>query len=115
MAEMNRGKKECRKSQLNLVFPIAVGNVMRDSSMPRKHFHPALKAANLPRIRFHDLRHTDASLLIEQGENIKYLQTQVGHSSPSVTLDVYTHRLKPSNQQAARRLKKSIFRKEEKR
>ncbi len=109
MAELKRWKKECPKSKLNLVFPNTVGNVMCDSSMLRKHFHPALKAANLPRIRFHDLRHTYASLLIEQGENIKYIQTQLGHSSPSVTLDVYAHLLKPSNQQAARRLEKSIF------
>jgi integrase len=82
---------------------------MCDSDVLRKHFRPALKAADLPRIRFHDLRHTYASLLIEQGENIKYIQTQLGHSSPSVTLDVYAHLLKPSNQQAARRLEETIF------
>jgi len=50
-----------------------------------------------------------ARLLIEEGENIKYIETQLGHSSTSVTLDVYSHLLKPSNQQAARRLEKSIF------
>jgi len=77
--------------------------------MLRKHFHPALKAANLTRIRFHDLRHTYASLLIEQGEKIEYILAQLGPSSPSVTLDVYAHLLKPSNQQVARRLEKSIF------
>jgi integrase len=109
MAELKRWKKECPKSKLNLIFPNTVGNVMCDSDVLRKHFRPALKAADLPRIRFLDLRHTYASLLIEQGENIKYIQTQLGHSSPSVTLDVYAHLLKPSNQQAARRLEETIF------
>jgi integrase len=77
--------------------------------MLRRHFFPALKKAGVDRIRFHDLRHTYASLLIEQGENIKYIQNQLGHSSPSVTLDLYAHLLKPSNPQAASRLENTIF------
>ena len=59
--------------------------------------------------RFHDLRHTYASLLIEQGENIKYIQTQLGHSSPTVTLNVYAHLMKNTNQGAARGLEKTVF------
>jgi hypothetical protein len=39
----------------------------------------------------HDLRHTFASLLIQQGTNVKYIQQQLGHSSISITLDVYSH------------------------
>ncbi|MDJ0915622.1 MAG: tyrosine-type recombinase/integrase [Desulfobacterales bacterium] len=60
-------------------------------------------------MRFHDLRHTDASLLIEQGENKKHIQNQLGHSSPTMTLDVYPHLMKPVNQQAALRLEKTVF------
>jgi integrase len=59
-----------------------------------------VKKDNKESIRFHDLRHTYASLLIEQGENLKYIQTQLGHSSPTVTLNVYAHLMKPTNQQA---------------
>lgn len=70
---------------------------------------PALEKANLPEIRFHDMRHTYASLLIEQGENIKYIQTQLGHSSPVVTLEIYAHLMKPVNQEAAIKLENSIF------
>ena len=77
--------------------------------MVQRHFQPGLKAANLPRIRFHDLRHTYAILLIDQGENIKYILTQLGHSSPMVTLTVYAHLLKPANQEAACRLENAIF------
>ena len=64
---------------------------------------------SLPKIRFHDLRLTYASLLIEQGENIKYIQNQRGHSNPTVTLNVYAHLMKPINQEAAIRLEKAVF------
>jgi integrase len=50
--------------------------------------------------------------MIEQGENIKYIQTQLGHSSPSVTLDVYAHLMKPTNQEAAERFENLIFEKD---
>ena len=60
-------------------------------------------------MRFHDLRHTYASLLIDQGENLKYIQTQLGHSSPTVTLNVYAILMKTTNQEAAYRLENSVF------
>ncbi len=47
--------------------------------------------------------------MIEQGENIKYIQSQLGHSSPTVTLNVYAHLMKPVNQKAALKLESSIF------
>lgn len=82
---------------------------MNYSNMVQRHFLKALKKAEIPRIRFHDLRHTFASLLIEQGENIKYIQSQLGHSTPVTTLTVYAHLMKETNQEAARRLEKAIF------
>jgi integrase len=60
------------------------------------------------KLRFHDLRHTCASLVIEEGESIKYIQTQPGHSCPTVTLNVYVHLLEPVNQAAACRLENAI-------
>ena len=74
-----------------------------------RYFKPALKTASLPRLRFDDLRHTYASLLIEQGENIKYIQSQLGHSNPTVTWNVYAHLMSPTNQGAACRLENTIF------
>jgi len=73
---------------LGLVFPSGTGGPIDHHNMVNRHFIPALKAAGLPRIRFHDQRHTYASLMIDQGENIKYIQSQLGHSSPMVTLNV---------------------------
>ena len=50
--------------------------------------------------------------MVEQGENVKYIQTQLGHSSPTVTLNVYTHLMKPTNQEAVHRLENTIFAKD---
>ena len=55
----------------------------------------APKKGGTERIRCHDLRHTDASQLIGRGENNKYIPSQSGHSSPSVTSSVYAHLMKP--------------------
>jgi integrase len=82
---------------------------MNYSNMVQRYFLPALKAANLPRVRFHDLRHTNASLRLENGENIKYIQTQLGHANPIVTLNVYAHLMNATNQEAACRLENTVF------
>jgi integrase len=71
-----------------LVFPNEAGGQMNHSSMVQIYFHKGLKDARIIRIRFHDLRHTYASLLFQQGENIKDIQSQLEHSSPTVTLNV---------------------------
>ena len=109
MTELKKWNLACPRSELDLVFPNKAGNPICHNNMLKRHFNPALKAAGLPKIRFHDLRHTYASLLIDQGENIKYIQNQLGHSTPTVTLNVYAHLMKPVNQEAACRLEKQVF------
>lgn len=94
----------------DLVFSNETGGPMNYSNMVQRHFFKALKKSGLQRIRFHDLRHSYASLLLAQGENIKYVQTQLGHSSPTVTLNIYAHLMRDSNQEAACRLEDAIFR-----
>jgi len=107
--ELKKWRLACPKNDLDLVFPNEAGNHMNNKNMLRRFFLPLLKDAGCPCFRFHDLRHTYASLLIEQGENIKYIQTQLGRSSPSVILNVYTHLMKPTNQEAACRLENAVF------
>jgi len=109
MAQLRKWMVACPPNELDLVFPNESGKPLHHGNMLRRHFYPALKKANIPRIRFHDLRHTYASLLIEQGENIKYVQNQLGHASPMVTLTVYAHLMNPANKEAASRLEKTIF------
>lgn len=109
LADLRKWRLACPRNEHDLVFPNTQGQPMNHSNLFRKHFWPALKAAKLPKIRFHDLRHTFASLLIEQGENIKYIQNQIGHSSSMLTLEVYAHLMKPANQAAACRLENTVF------
>jgi integrase len=109
IAELKKWRLACPQNNLDLVFPNGSGGPINYSNMVRRHFLPALEGASLPRIRFHDLRHTYASLLIDQGENLKYIQTQLGHSSPAVTLNVYAHLMKPTNQEAVCRLENAVF------
>lgn len=93
----------------DLVFPSEVDTPVLHENLVRRHFKPALKAAGLPDIRFHDLRHTYASLLFAQGENIKYISSQLGHASATITLDVYSHLMKSENQEAVCKLENTIF------
>jgi integrase len=51
----------------------------------------AIKRSNVPKIRFHDLRHTHATHLLEKGENVKVVAERLGHSKSSFTMDVYSH------------------------
>ncbi len=87
-----------------LVFPNEVGKPMERGNLVRRSFLPLLEKAGLPRIRFHDLRHTAATLLLKQGENPKVVQERLCHSTISVTMDVYSHVLPDMQRQAAARL-----------
>jgi integrase len=109
VSELKQWKLACPISDLDLVFPSEVGTPQDATNMLRRQFFPALRRAGLPRIRFHDLRHTYASLLIDQGEYPKYIQAQLGHSSINMTMDTYGHLMKTVNRQAAGRLGKAIF------
>jgi integrase len=109
MKALKKWKLACLPGELDLVFPTEKGTPMNHNNMVARYFRRALKLADLEQIRFHDLRHTYASLLIEQGENIKYIQTQLGHSNPTVTLNVYAHLMKPTNQESALKLEQKIY------
>jgi integrase len=68
------------------------GNPIRRSNFRQHVWRPAVKAAGLDmQLRFHDLRHTCASLLIEQGAHPKEIQARLGHSTITTTLDRYGH------------------------
>ena len=73
-----------------MVFASPLGTCLDPRSFARK-FDILLKKAGLPRIRFHDARHTVATLLLEQNEHSKVVQEILGHASISTTLDTYSH------------------------
>jgi len=107
--ELKKWKLRCPKGELNLVFPNSIGNPESESNMLRNGFFPTLRRAGLRRIRLHDLRHNYASLLIKQGEHPKYIQSQMGHSSIKVTMDIYGHLMDSVNHDAPRRLWRALF------
>jgi integrase len=74
------------------VFAAPKGGPLRHNNFYQRLFCPALARAGLPdQVRFHDLRHTCASLLIAQGAHPKAIQAHLGHSSIQVTMDRYGH------------------------
>jgi integrase len=73
---------------------------VRGTHVLERGFHPLLQRAGLPLIRFHDLRHTCATLLLVQNVPAKVVSELLGHSSVAITLDRYSHVL-PSMQENA--------------
>ena len=66
------------------------------------HFKPLLEAAGLPRsVRFHDLRHTCATLLLSRGVDVVSVQRLLGHASAAMTLSVYAHWVPSMGEQTA--------------
>ena len=63
--------------------------------------HRVLKRAGLPRVRFHDLRHTFATLALQNGVDVKTVSGMLGHYSAGFTLDTYTHVTTSAQRQAA--------------
>lgn len=76
-----------------LVFATGIGTPLSPSNVHSRSFKPLLKRAKLPDIRFHDLRHTCATLMLSQGVNPKIAQEILGHSNISQTMDTYSHML----------------------
>jgi integrase len=89
----------------DLVFTAPQGGPLREQKFVAGIFKPAAARAGLPqRLRFHDLRHTCASLLIAQGASVKAVQAQLGHASATVTLDRYGHLFPDELEHLAERL-----------
>jgi len=84
-----------------LVFANEVGRPVEATNLLRRSFHPLLERAGLPHIRFHDLRHTAATLLLAQGMHPKIVAEMLGHSAIAVTLDLYSHVTPTMQRQAA--------------
>jgi len=100
-----RQKKERLKAGVKwqpsgLVFTSTIGTALDDRNV-RRAFRDVLTAANLPKMRIHDLRHTCATLLLAQGVHPKAVQSILGHSQISLTMDTYSTLLPSVSRQAA--------------
>lgn len=86
------------------VFCTPAGGPLDGDNVRHRVFYKMLEKGNLRHVRFHDLRHTFASLLLQNGENLMYVKEQLGHSSIQVTVDIYGHLIPGANRQAVDRL-----------
>ncbi len=84
-------KKVSTPNQLNLLFCTKSGQPISRGWLIQRHFHPALKAAGVTGVRFHDLRHSFATILLNRGINLPFVSKQLGHASVNVTVDIYHH------------------------
>ncbi len=83
-----------------LVFTSTIGTPLNARAVIRRH-HAILKAAGIPRLRFHDLRHSAATLLLAQGVSPKYISQMLGHTQVAFTMQTYAHVIKEAQQQSA--------------
>lgn len=89
--ELKKHKLSSRYPNKNdLVFCTSAGNVYSASNIRRIH-RAILKKANLRHVKFHALRHTYATRLLEAGENFKTLQVLLGHADIQTTMNIYAH------------------------
>src|SRR5919112_589988 len=76
-----------------LIFSSEAGTPLNPENLVKRSFKPLLKKAGLPEIRFHDLRHTCATLLLGRAVHPKLVQELLGHATIAMTLDTYSHYL----------------------
>ncbi len=93
----------------DLVFCQPNGKPLHAHNVVRRDFRSVTKRVRLPRIRFHDLRHTHATHLLRQGVHPKVVQERLGHSTPAFTLAIYSHVLPGMQEEAVRRLEASLL------
>jgi integrase len=92
----------------DLVFTNVVGGPLQRDHVVKRNFDPLLVRAGLPRIRFHDLRHTAATLMLSQGVHPKVAADLLGHATVGITLDLYSHSTEAMHQEAARAIEKLL-------
>jgi integrase len=92
-----------------LVFCQRNGKPLHAHNLIVRDFRRIIERAGLPRIRFHDLRHCHATHLLRQGVHPKVVQERLGHSTPAITLHVYSHVLPGMQDEAARRLAERLL------
>jgi integrase len=85
---------------MDMVFPSTIGTPIDPTNLLKK-FRQSLKKAGLTRLRFHDLRHTSATLMLNNGVDVLVASKRLGHAKPSITLDVYGHLLSLAQDEVA--------------
>ena len=97
-----------RYKNQGMLFTTSTGSPINPSNLRQKGFARLLKEARLPHIRFHDLRHTCAMLLLAQGTHPKYVQELLGHATIAITMDTYSHVMPGMSDHTARAMQNAL-------
>lgn len=92
----------------SLVFPSVNGNPVNPRTVDA-HWYKCLRASTVPTIRFHDMRHTHATLLLQQGVNPKIVSERLGHSDVTITLNTYSHVIPGMQEKAAEDFDQALY------
>ena len=95
-------------SERDLVFTTLSGTPIEAGNFLRRHYWPMLKRAGLDGVRFHDLRHTAATLMLGRGVHPKVASEMLGHSTVAITLNLYSHVTKTMGREAARAMEELL-------
>jgi integrase len=101
-------REMCPPTEGDFVFHTMKGTPLDPDNWYKRYFLLVLERAGLRKVVLHALRHTYASLLINQGESIKYVSHQLGHASIQITADLYGHLFRETGQAAMQRLERSL-------
>ena len=93
----------------DLEFTTTRGTPLDVGTLTYSSFRPLLKRAELPTIRFHDLRHTFATILLSRGTHPKIVQEMLGHATISQTMDTYSHVLPNMQDEVAVEMESVLF------
>jgi len=95
--------------EMGMVFPSTIGTPIDPTNLLKK-FRQSLKRTGVRIFRFHDLRHTSAAMILNNGVDVFVASKRYGHSRSSITLDVYGHLLISVQDEVANKLKGLILR-----
>lgn len=107
MGDVWQGWRDEKERKTALVFTTAEGNDISPTSL-RYHFKKLMTDIGLPACRVHDLRHTFAVLSLQNGDDIKTVQENLGHATAAFTLDVYGHVSERMKDDSAKRMQAYI-------
>lgn len=111
----HKEKQEAQKADVgdrwqenDLVFPSSIGTPL-DKFRVSHEFKKLLRSTGLPDIRFHDLRHTSISFLLDMGTPLNTVQRRAGHAKASTTADIYGHAMARSQEEAAEKIEDLVL------
>jgi len=85
------------------------GNYLGNSMFHQYVYKPAINQSGIPKVNLHDLRHTTASIAIANGANVLVLARMLGHSTPTMTLNIYGHMFKEDLESVAKSINDSVL------